>query len=320
LAEGHVSRLLEIIKELQAMPEQRRLGAIRELDLSGQILGGNVIELHGLLEQASKPPAMYLLTAMVYRPERDAFLKEVARRLYNFAASAMSHVEHTRRFVRENYGKTGGLRGYDEEVQRRFAKDGVAQVVHGLRNYLVHRAIPVVSSRFTLKRGEQGQHTVSLSCAELLNWRKWNPAARAYLAARERVDLTAFVGEYRQKVEEFEKWLHAELAAIHVNDVAAINAKKAEARVEIGRDMPAHLRQELKIRDELRTEPEGMFLSYMDVATMRRLCAANEEPATRARAFLDEVKGYTELGEDLQTEVVAAFVEYYEEKRREPKA
>ena len=68
--------------------------------------------------------------------------REINRFVHNFAASAMTLVEHTRNFMREHYEGTAIKIAYDDRIIATFASEPVVQFVQNLRNYFVHKGLP----------------------------------------------------------------------------------------------------------------------------------------------------------------------------------
>jgi hypothetical protein len=155
--------------------------------------------------------------------------REVNRFVHNFVASAVTLVEHTRNFMRENYGDTSVKKDYDERVKASFASEPVAQFVQGLRNYTLHRSLPQ-SQMFAhfdsgkLTHGEPKLETgVHYESSALLEWDGWDTHARAFIeSSGEHVEIHTFAETYLESVLAFHGWLDTALNEFHATDLAKL--------------------------------------------------------------------------------------------------
>src|SRR5262249_3282632 len=158
----------------------------------------------------------------------------------------------------------------------------------GLRNYGTHRQVLGMISEFRIDRDQGLSHKQYVPKEELTGWEGWNAAARSYLdTAPEKNDIGAVTKEYAQKDEDFYLWAFERLQQIHATDIAVVEAKRTEARAELGRQLSDRLRMHMRSTADGR--PEEIFLGYIDPPRWRQL-AAISDPRSRARAFVDEVK------------------------------
>jgi hypothetical protein len=138
-------------------------------------------------------------------------LFEVCRCLQNYIISAKTLVEQSRALHRSLYEKEGKLTGYNDELKRRFEKNGLHHFIQGLRNMIAHDRLPIVT--FYVHRriwvGEESSATyqVRFLKSALVQYDKWNTEAKAFLNELSgEIDLAAISRDYHQQVDEFHIW------------------------------------------------------------------------------------------------------------------
>jgi hypothetical protein len=153
--------------------------------------------------------------------------RELNRHVHNFAASALTLVEHTRIMMREHYADTEFHKAYEDEVAMVFVNEPVANFVQGLRNYMVHKGLPNSHMFLSFKSdpnatdGSGTQETgVRYDTASLLEWPRWKPPARKYLNdSGEHLDVHRFAEAYLVLVNRFYAWLDSTLQDHHKADL-----------------------------------------------------------------------------------------------------
>lgn len=112
---------------------------------------------------------------------RDTII-EFTRLLHNFLASAKMLVDVTRRWVRQQFTHSEFLEKYQMEVSDRFANNVQAQFLEDLRDFTLHRTLPL--SIPELRFQQMDEHTLKSSLGivllkgYLLEWKKWSELAR----------------------------------------------------------------------------------------------------------------------------------------------
>lgn len=208
----HGRRLDEIRTRIDAHP-----GYIRHLELCAfrrqieDVFRPNFEELCRVLlaPEADATLAMELIQNVRPPIIRDAFSASVLRLLHNYLASAASLVDHSRRLVR----------GIDQELADEFEKRKAVVLDHpavhlvmGLRNYLMHRALPGIGHTLSMTKVNTPEATmeshVQLQASELCRWAGWDTQARAYLhAADGSIDLLPIVEIHGRLSGELNGWL-----------------------------------------------------------------------------------------------------------------
>ncbi len=143
---------------------------------------------------------------------QDTFI-EFTRLLHNFLASAKMLVDVTRRWVRQQFENSEFLEFYEKEVAARFANNVQAQFLEDLRNFTLHRTLPL--SRPELRFQEIDEHTLKSSLGivllkkYLLEWKNWSELGRIQIsmAFEGEVDIISICKQYFENVTEFNRWL-----------------------------------------------------------------------------------------------------------------
>lgn len=190
----------------------------------------NAQELLAATRNVRDPEQGLQLIAMNNEAGQQAH-REINRFVHNFVASAMTLVEHTRNFMRENYGDTSVKRDYDERVKASFASVPVAQFVQDLRNYMLHRSLPQSQMFMHFDNGGAKQRGsepkletgVRYESAALLEWDGWGAPARTYIeSSREHIEIHTFAETYLESVLAFHEWLDTALNEFHAGDLAKL--------------------------------------------------------------------------------------------------
>ncbi len=142
-------------------------------------------ELLAVLDAPNATPMLALeLVQNVRKPViRDKFRATLDQKLHNYLASAFTLVDHVRRIVEARN---------DEPVEKMLAAkpellaNPEVPFMQDLRNFTLHRTLPVTSSRVNVTAPNQAdmkmESFIELSVPSLLEWKKWTSASKAFLA------------------------------------------------------------------------------------------------------------------------------------------
>jgi hypothetical protein len=192
----------------------------RELSTLGRTFGvfsGNARELQDFLRKHMETAAVFELWNLDNREGFDRFLDEVDRLLHNYLASVASLRDHTRRVWGDHGPNDTKLRAeYEQRKDESFASSPLARFVQQLRNYALHRRLPVAygTLSWTPETGEVAR--VVLDRDTLLEWDGWDALARQYLDdAPEQTVIIDLIDEYTQRVVELDEWVRAAFVRGH---------------------------------------------------------------------------------------------------------
>ena len=249
-AEGRPGRedrdeYMRLWEERDASEGKRVLVRSRSLENSLNIFRGNHAELKGFLDHVAFPEVMVHMFNQEHSYRAEYALREAARLLHNYVASAFSLVDATRRFVRRHYAGTALMEEYQERVRTDFAEAPLHLFLQQLRNLTLHHRVPPmkVSTRFRT-RDDGGQDFESgfwLDLEELRKRGDWTGRAREYLdSLGEEAKLNDIIDAYAPVVAGFHHWLRQRIREEHadvIEETLDLERRMMEAE---GRPYPEH--------------------------------------------------------------------------------
>jgi hypothetical protein len=203
-------------RQLEAMPEWDRVWSVREFESTVLIFRANAAEAltflrNRELQDTKRDP----LETAAFRDLQQ----ELARLVHNFVAAAATLVDHARQFFTERYGQTDLFALYDQEVERRFRTGGLHNFVKGLRNFILHRRFPAITSMRTWAEGKPILHMHFWQKSDLLTWSRWTPEARVFLERSvDQINIQNVLSDYEVLVGSFYDWVFEMLKSFHQND------------------------------------------------------------------------------------------------------
>lgn len=184
---------------------------IEHLGISAYIFKTNHDELIQRIEYFKSPEAM-LLWDVRNNAQMEQFLKEVTRLLHNFVASAKTLVEHTRIIARGMYESTEFWKEYESQIAQQFTSNPLVQFVHELRNYILHRDLPVTFASLTPKH----ESLLKISIQTLREWDGWRVVSRQYMnTASEDEKIEDIVRAYTNTIINFHDWFNDRQLELH---------------------------------------------------------------------------------------------------------
>ncbi len=223
-------RIVELGKEIKAMPEYQLDHRLRMLDWSLSILVRNFQELWSLLRMCGDLQKVAPLWERGNRDRLPGAQAEVVRLLHNYVAGARTMVDHTRRLYRHLSGERCWVPGYEERVAEDFAANPLVQFVEELRDFCLHYDVPPVVSRLQYTRSSgQLQPSVRLERGKLKKWDGWSRLGLEYLNGQaDDIELSEVVGTYHAKVMDFQRWFRVTLATSLREEMSSFHAKQQE--------------------------------------------------------------------------------------------
>jgi hypothetical protein len=200
--------LLDLVDRIEQCEGMRRYGRGTMWAHIFYTFSKNGIELRDLLKRYEDPNQAMLRALQTRSPDDNQFRADTIRALHNFLAAAGSLVEHTRNFMREVYAGQPFLREYEKRIESEIRSSGLVRFVHDLRNYMLHKGIPLVRSSLEVRSGEQPKFSVALDLARMRTWDRWTPEARAYMDSQpDHVRISMIVEPYLEKIVYFHQWV-----------------------------------------------------------------------------------------------------------------
>ncbi|MFV5169743.1 hypothetical protein [Bacillus cereus] len=174
-------------------------------------------ELVNLLSQYETDSNLALkISSFGNRETFKSFLTEIVRLLHNYLASAMTLVDHTRKLFRDEYEIKEFEKEYNKKIDELFAQSPIAQFIQDLRNYSMHRMLPMAGASVAFSAETGMTHSIYLSKDKLIDWKGWKTNSRVYLDMQEdSIKLLPLVNEYTKNVTEFQTWFQEKQNEIH---------------------------------------------------------------------------------------------------------
>ena len=151
-----------------------------------------------LTEYSLNPPNLHynLMPDIKTRIQKNALDCEAARFIHNYVASAKTLVDVSRRNSKK-YLNPDLKAKYDKKVSDTFVNDPCTQIIHKLRNFMLHVDMPSISNQINIFTGDSSY--LSLLPAKLLKWKKWKKIEKDHLEALSQKNETIVVHEFFQE-------------------------------------------------------------------------------------------------------------------------
>jgi hypothetical protein len=227
--------LFELSEQIKATEGHRIQAKIRALRSSYYVFEGNYRVLGKALSYFGREEVFMDLWREDNRTRLESFLDEVTRLLHNFLAGAQSLVDHTRVFKDKMYKGHGFKKVYQDKVDRDLKHSPIVCFVQDLRNYVLHKQLPIASATLSIKGGggtiTAFDSTVKLDVNELREWNKWKPESRVYLdSLDDKVQIREVVEMYEGAIRAFYQWFGEQQAQVHLSEFAELG--RLETRYE----------------------------------------------------------------------------------------
>ena len=205
---------------------------VQMMQINYMVFARNHEELVNLQNNFNKPlifNALALNTIEGKNIAGDATL-EYTRLLHNFLASAKMLVDTTRRWVEKTFAETEFKTIYQHQIEKCFVNNTQAQFLENLRNFTLHRILPV--SKHELRMSRINEHTMQSSLGivldkkQLLKWEGWSELGRLQIQffQNDNIYIQEIVQLYFDNVTEFSKWLFWQIREIFDPEITHYNS------------------------------------------------------------------------------------------------
>lgn len=223
MEKGHrLGKKLSELEERMKVTEGRRIHLkIQALNSSYHVFAGNYHNLAVTLDRFGRLENSMELWAEDNRDELDQFMDEVTRLLHNFLAGAKTLVDHTRVFKNEMYKGKNFEKVYQEKLERDLSDSPIVSFVQDLRNYVLHKQLPITSAEFSFKGGKGDtikdyDSTIKLNVDRLREWDGWKRKSRVYLdALDDKVKIKEVAEQYEVAIRSFYQWFGEQQTRLH---------------------------------------------------------------------------------------------------------
>jgi len=225
--------LFELDEQIKVTEGHRIQTKIRGLASSYYVFLGNYEMLVRALDYFGREEVFMELWREDNRIKLERFIDEVTRLLHNFLAGAKSLVDHTRVFNEDMYEGHGFKQIYQEKVDRDLKRSPIVCFVQNLRNYVLHKQLPISSATLSL-RGDRGtikafDNTIKLDVNELREWDKWKPESRDYLdSLDDKVQIRHIVDKYVGDIRAFYQWFGEQQGQVYHSEFAELSRLKTQ--------------------------------------------------------------------------------------------
>ncbi len=205
---------------------------IQTLHIDHLVYKGNYDEIIKVMDKFDNP-----MTLRVIAMKSEEGLKiasdtmlEFTRLLHNHLASVKMLVETTRRWVKQQFVDTEFMGVYQKEVDERFTNNIQAKFLEDLRNFTLHRALPIAYPQIRFQEVKEGELRSSLGIIlikqHLLEWDQWSPVGKLQLQMElgNEVDIRPIIESYNCNVVEFTRWLSWQVRNQFSEEVDQINS------------------------------------------------------------------------------------------------
>ena len=205
----------EFIERLHRSAEWRRFEQFEFFTNSFEVFHLNYRELLQLIHryQVGKYP-----TALYHGNETEfrQLSLEIFRLVFNFLASAVALIDHTRVVYNRLYESSGAIPEYQNEINSRFGSDPLSRFIKELRHFVSHTVFPGLNFSMHSDREKNSRsYEIAFLKSSLLEF-GWKEEARRYLSAQpEKIPITDVFKPYFEKVSEFYRWFLSRANGIH---------------------------------------------------------------------------------------------------------
>jgi hypothetical protein len=201
-------RTLELLDEIENCEGMRRHWKAKMWGYTFYTYSKNALELRDCLRQYEDPRQAIFRAIQTQDPGDEQFRANMVRHLHNFLAAAKSLVEHSRNFMKGVYAGHPLLAEYEDRVRSEMATSGLVQFVHDLRNYMLHKGIPIVRETLEFHPGGQPAFAVALNLAGMRSWSGWSSGSRVFMQTLpDHIRLADVIEPYLEKTVHFYQWL-----------------------------------------------------------------------------------------------------------------
>jgi hypothetical protein len=215
-------KLDELEKRMKATEGHRLRLKIQALSNSYYVFAGNYHSLVVALDHFGDSEKSMTLWAVDNRDKLDRFMVEVTRLFHNFLAGAKTLVDHTRAFKNEMYEGKDFEKVYQAKLERDLVALPIVSFVQDLRNYVLHKQLPITSAVFSIMGNEDDKatkafdSTIKLDVNSLREWDRWRGKSRVYLdALDDKVKIKEVAEQYEAAIQSFYQWFGEQQNQLH---------------------------------------------------------------------------------------------------------
>lgn len=184
--------------------------SIENLKTTFYILDSNHEKLQQLLSVCKNEKFIYNFNPHTNPQKFNAYFTEMYRLFHNFVAAAKTLIDHTRQHIDDLYSTTPFYQEYQTKLKSTISDIPVRIFIQDLRNYTLHKTLPLTQATYTLKPREQNQLSlaITLDVKKLKEWDKWKSKALEYInQSKSNISIAEICDEYFKLINVFYNWL-----------------------------------------------------------------------------------------------------------------
>lgn len=158
-------------------------------------------------------------------------MQEINRLTLNYLAASESLQEHTRNEIIMLYSQHPFKEEYFKKTKDNFAAD-LRCFMEGLRNYTLHRNLPLSIAEFTVQEDRTLLGRIMLNAHKLReNADDWKGAGKRYLASMEdQVDVGSLFAQHKIALADLYSWLAGRQNEIHREELSELSRLHQQLR------------------------------------------------------------------------------------------
>jgi hypothetical protein len=205
---------------------------VQMMQINYMLFRRNYEELIRLQKQFNTPINFQQLAFQTNKGQEIAqdTILEFTRLLHNFLASSNMLIDVTRRWVEQQFKETLFLKTYKDEIIKRFTNNVQAQFLKDLRNFTLHRTLPLAIPELRMQEVDEHHLKSSLGIVllkdYLLEWDNWSELGRMQIqmAIDGELDIQAIIDQHYYNETKFMQWLFWQVRGIYNTEVDYINS------------------------------------------------------------------------------------------------
>lgn len=189
-------------------------------------------ELNKLQKQFNMPMNFNELALQTNKGQEIAqdTILEFTRLLHNFLASSNMLIDVTRRWVEQQFKGSEFRIMYKDETSKKFTNNVQAQFLKDLRNFTLHRTLPLAIPELRMQQVDEHHLRSSLGIVllkdYLLEWDNWSELGRMQIqmAFKGEVDIQTIIDQHFDNETKFMQWLFWKIRELFSEEVDYINS------------------------------------------------------------------------------------------------
>jgi hypothetical protein len=207
--------VIELHHRLESCEGTRVTKKIDAIRMSYEVFRKNYQRINVLLERY-RSDTDFALQLIEDTVSKNDFFTRITTDLHNFLASVKTLVDHTRVIIREEYSETDFGNECEERKNQTFIGNNLVSFVQNLRNFALHKKLPITGARMTFSADESPSQDINLPINELIDWDGWNTPSQTFIEqSGNAIILKDILDEYVRISHDFYHWFFQRQLQFH---------------------------------------------------------------------------------------------------------